>query len=189
MVTRHTLNVEFLVRIQAPQHMKNQEETIPYEEVFKELNKAKINYAVCGGLAVILYGYTRVTADLDLVVGLEKENLRALYDILVQLNYKPGVPIKKEEFIEKEKLSKLAEDKNMKVVSFNNLKDAFKTIDIGVNLPRVSELLKRKESIKIKDLTIPIISIDDLIKMKRDVARHRDLSDVENLEKIKKEQY
>lgn len=55
--------------------MKDQQELIPYEEVFRALNKAKIDYVVCGGLAVILYGYTRLTADLDLIVGLEKEKI------------------------------------------------------------------------------------------------------------------
>ena len=163
------------------------QEKIPYEEVFKALNRAKVDYAICGGLAVVLYGYTRLTADLDLVVGLEKENLMKLYDTLIRLNYRIRIPIKRDDFIQKDKLSKFAEEKNMKVVSFHNLKDPFQTVDIGVNLPDISELLKKKKYMKAENLAIPIISIDDLIKMKKDLARYRDLTDVENLEKIKKE--
>ena len=163
------------------------QEKIPYEEVFRVFNRAKVDYAVCGGLAVVLYGYTRLTADLDLVVGLEKENLMKLYDTLIRLNYRIRIPIKRDDFIQKDKLSKFAEEKNMKVVSFHNLKDPFQTVDIGVNLPDISSLLKKKKYVKAGNLAIPIISIDDLIKMKKDLARYRDLTDVENLEKIKKE--
>lgn len=161
--------------------------TVPYEEVFLALNKEGINYAVCGGLAVVLYGYARLTVDLDLIVSLEKENLAKLYNALIKLNYKPQIPIKKEEFIQKEILEKLAEEKNMKVVSFYNLKEPLNIIDIGVNLPKISEILKKKKRIKIDGFTVPIILIDDLIKMKENLARPRDLTDVENLKKIKKE--
>jgi len=156
-----------------------------YEEVFSALNKAKIDYLVCGGVAVILYGFARLTVDLDLIVNLEKENLEKVYDILTRLNYRTKTPIKKEEFVEKEKLRKLAKEKNMKVVSFYNLKDPLRVIDVCVNLPRIPEVLTRRKYIKVKNLTIPIISIDDLIEMKKTLARPQDLIDVENLKKIK----
>jgi len=166
--------------------MNNKPEIIPYEEVYRELNKAKINYAVCGGAAVVLFGFARLTIDLDLIVGLEKKNLEKLYEVLIKLNYRLSIPIKKEDFIDKEKLQKLAREKNMKVVSFHNSKDPFKVVDIGVNLPRTSEILKKKKNIKVKNLYISTISINDLIKMKEDLARPKDLIDVENLKEIKK---
>jgi len=162
-----------------------QKETIPYEEVFQALNKAKVDYLVCGGTAVVLLGFARLTVDLDLIVSLEKENLKNLYNTLAKLNYRIKIPIKKEEFIQREILTKLAKEKNMKVVSFYNLKDPFKVVDIGVNLPNISEILKNKKYIKVKDLAIPIIFIDDLIKMKKNLARKQDLIDIENLKKIK----
>ncbi len=177
-----------MVRIQAPQHMKNQKETIPYEEVFKELNEAKINYAVCGGAAVVMLGFPRLTVDLDLIVSLEKENLSKLYDSLSHLGYKIKVPIKKGEFVQKEILAKLGKEKNIKVISFYHPKDAFKTVDVGVNLPNIDDILKRKRFVKAGNLNIPIISINDLIKMKEDLARPKDIIDAENLKKIKRKQ-
>ena len=163
-----------------------EEEKFLYQEIFEALNKAKINYLVCGGAAVILFGYPRLTADLDLIVSLEKENLENLYNVLIKLGYRLKIPIKKEEFVEKETLQELAREKNMKVVSFYNLKDPFKIIDIGVNLPGIPEILKNKKHVRVKNSDIPIISIDDLIKMKKDAARPQDLIDVENLEDIKR---
>lgn len=167
--------------------MKKEEEIL-YEEVFKKLNEEKIDYAVCGGLAVIIYGYTRLTADLDLIVDLKKKNLAKLYNVLVGMGYQSKIPIKKEEFINKETLEKLARKKNMKVVSFYDRNDPFKVIDVGVNLPQNKEILKRKKDIKIDGFSIPIVSIDDLIKMKENLGRARDIADVKNLKKIKKEE-
>lgn len=160
---------------------------ILYEEVFKALNKAKIDYVVCGGAAVVFFGYTRLTIDLDIIVSLEKENLNKLYDVLKELGYRSRAPIKREEFIQKERLEELADEKNMKVVSFYNPNDPFKVVDVGVNLPNIAEILKRKKYIKVKSLNIPIIMIDDLIKTKEELARPKDLIDVENLKKIKRE--
>ncbi|MDP3726897.1 MAG: hypothetical protein Q8Q96_01110 [bacterium] len=163
-----------------------EKEEFLYQEIFEALNKAKINYLVCGGAAVVLFGSPRMTADLDLIVSLDKENLENLYNVLIKLGYALKIPIKKEDFIQKETLQKLAKEKNMKVVSFYNLKDPFEIIDIGVNLPGIPEILKNKKYITVKNSDIPIISMDDLIKMKKAVARPKDLIDVENLEKIKK---
>ena len=177
---------EILGSSPSPAAMKNRQEIIPYEEVFRELNRAEINYAVCGGAAVVMFGFARLTVDLDLVVGLERENLEKLYESLFKLGYRFSMPIKKEDFLNRENLRKLALEKNMKVVSFHNLKDPFKVIDVGVNLPMVPQILKNRKIIRVKGLSIPMISLDDLIKTKKDLARPKDLIDVENLKKIKK---
>ncbi len=169
--------------------MQKEQETIPYQEVFEALNKAKIDYLVCGGAAVVILGFSRLTIDLDIIASLEKDNLKNLYNVLKKLSYKSNIPIREEEFIQKENLNKLAREKNMKVVSFYNTKDPFKVIDIGVNLPDIPKILKNKKYIKIKNISIPIIFIDDLIKMKKNLARPQDLIDVENLNRIKKQKY
>ena len=46
-----------------------------YEKILTELEKNNIKYMVIGGLAVNLYGFPRVTQDLDLMVSFEKENM------------------------------------------------------------------------------------------------------------------
>ncbi len=49
------------------------------EQVLGALNCAQVRYLVVGGVAVVLHGYLRTTADLDLVLHLERENaLRAM---------------------------------------------------------------------------------------------------------------
>ena len=166
----------------------NSREEIPYEEVYTALNKAEVDYVVCGGSAVVMFGFARLTIDLDLIVSLDEKNLGKLYDALLRLGYKTRVPIKKDEFIRRETLARLAKEKNMKVMSFYNPKDVFKTVDIGVNLPNISQILKRKKFIKAGGLKIPLIFMGDLIKMKAALGRPKDIIDVENLKKIKQKQ-
>ncbi len=166
--------------------MAKDQEIIPYEEVFRALNAAKIDYLVCGGAAVVMLGFSRLTIDLDLIVGLGKENLESVYGVLTRLGYKTNVPIAKKDFCDKDKLQRLAKEKNMKVVSFYHSKDPFKVIDVGVNLPDIGEILKNKKYIRADDLRIPTIFINDLIKMKEDLARPKDLIDAQNLREIQK---
>jgi len=49
-----------------------------YDEVIRALNKNKVKYAVAGGVAVVLYGYTRLTLDLDLIAELSEKNLEEI---------------------------------------------------------------------------------------------------------------
>ena len=46
-----------------------------FRKLFSSLNRASIKYMVAGGIAVNLYGIERATADVDIVLELEKENL------------------------------------------------------------------------------------------------------------------
>jgi hypothetical protein len=39
-----------------------------YEDVFKKLDEKGIRYLVVGGVALVLHGVIRLTADLDLLV-------------------------------------------------------------------------------------------------------------------------
>ena len=59
-----------------------------YEELkalVGRLNEAKINYALCGGLALALYGIPRATVDIDILI--EKENLDQVQSMTKGLGY------------------------------------------------------------------------------------------------------
>ena len=45
-----------------------------FRKIFQQLNHAKVNYVVVGGVAVVLQGVNRATADIDLIVELIPEN-------------------------------------------------------------------------------------------------------------------
>lgn len=163
-----------------------QMEKIPYQEVFLIFNKRKIKYAVCGGMAVLIYGYPRLTVDLDLIVALNRKNLKKIFDALSQLGYLLKTLISKEDFISVKRLKKLSKEKNMKVISFYHQKDPLKIVDIFLAFSNWKKILERKKIFKLKNFKIPVISIEDLIELKKMTKRKQDLIDLEYLEKIKK---
>jgi hypothetical protein len=62
------------------------------EAIFSALNAVDVKYLVVGGLAVNAYGYERLTRDVDLVIGLEPENiirgLRALLGFGYRMSFR-----------------------------------------------------------------------------------------------------
>lgn len=45
------------------------------EAIARVLSEENVQYLVVGGLAVNAYGYMRLTVDIDLVIGLQRENI------------------------------------------------------------------------------------------------------------------
>ena len=158
-----------------------------YDEVIIALKKNRVKYAVAGGVAVVLYGYTRLTLDLDLIVELSKENLDRFFDTLYKLGYRSKVPVTKEEFKDKWKRQEWIKQKGMVVFSFFHLRDHLKIIDMFVTEPiKFSEIEKKIERIKINRLVIPTVSITHLKKLKLLASRPKDLEDIRNLEEIQR---
>lgn len=158
-----------------------------YEEVFRELNKHRVKYAIAGGLAVVLHGFNRFTADADLIVALDAENLAKFYEILYRLGYRSKAPVTKEDFCNPEKRRDWIKHKNMVVFSFFHLKDPLKIIDMFVIEPiPFAEIRKHIIKIRIGALTFPTISIEHLKRLKLAAARQKDLEDIANLDEIKR---
>jgi hypothetical protein len=49
--------------------------------LFAALGQAQARYLVVGGVAVVLHGHPRFTADLDLVVALDPDNVRRVFAV------------------------------------------------------------------------------------------------------------
>jgi len=60
-----------------------------YEDVLRALDAASIRFVLVGGVAVILHGVPRTTADLDLVIDLEEGNVRRFVGVMTQLGFVP----------------------------------------------------------------------------------------------------
>ena len=155
-----------------------------YLEVFRALNRGRIQYVVAGGVAVILHGYMRFTVDLDLVVHLEDKNLGKLWDVLHKLGYQPKVPVTREQFTDRKERAKWPKY-NMVVFAFFHLKDPTKLIDMFIREPIPFDLLRKKAvNVKSGGLTIPIISLEHLRKLKQKAGRDKDMIDLSNLDEI-----
>lgn len=135
----------------------------------------------------MLHGVIRFTADLDLMVSLDNNNIKKLLEAMKILGYKPRLPVDPEDFSKPEIRQDWINNKNMKVFSFAHTKDDHKSIDIFTHEPiPFEEAWQRKQIAKTKDVSINIISFKDLIALKKISAREQDLNDIKMLEELGK---
>ncbi len=59
------------------------------EAIVRALNEAGVRYLIVGGMAVVAHGYLRFTADLDLILDLQEDNLRRAVAALAGQGYRP----------------------------------------------------------------------------------------------------
>ncbi len=142
---------------------------------------------VVGGMAVVLHGIVRFTADLDLFVKLTPENWSKFVQAMRKLGYKAKLPVKLEEFADTKKRKEWIEKKGMKVFSFYHPNKHLELIDIFVKEYIDFDLAyKHKKVVKAKDINIPIVCVKDLKKLKRISGRAQDLADIGSLAELKK---
>jgi predicted nucleotidyltransferase len=158
---------------------------LDYQTIFKKLNQKKIDYLVVGGLAVNFHGIPRMTYDLDLMILLEPKNILNIVAFLSKLGYRPRVPVDPKELADGEKRDLWIKEKNMKAFTFYSDKQPLGEIDLLIDTPvSYPQLIKRAVSIEVQGIPIPVVSIPDLIRLKRKTGRKQDLSDVQLLKKV-----
>jgi hypothetical protein len=132
---------------------------------------AKVEYAVVGGVAVILHGYVRTTNDLDLFIRPTEENATAAFYALQE----SGVPL---DGLEPGDL--LDDEENLR---FGPEEDH---VDILASIGEMpfEQVWRNRVETEVGGVRVPFISKADLIENKRQVGRLRDLADAEELELI-----
>ena len=153
------------------------------ESILRALEEHKVEYAVIGGVAVVLYGYVRFTKDIDLLIDFSKENVKRFGEFLKKLDFRPGVPIGIIDMSDSEKRRYWVREKNAKVITFYNPDVPFLQIDVLITRD-LADLKKTRR--KIGDFEVSVVDYDDLLKMKKETARPTDLIDIEKLEELKK---
>jgi predicted nucleotidyltransferase len=159
-----------------------------FEPIFKSLNEAGVRYVIVDGLAVVLHGHVRLTADVDLVVDLDDESSGRVIDALVALNFRPQVPVDPKDFADKAIRERWIRDHNMEVFSMVDPSNPMRAVDLFVDHPMpFEELWSRSVEFTLSGTTVRVASIPDLIQMKRKAGRPQDRSDIEELEAIQRE--
>jgi hypothetical protein len=156
------------------------------EAIVRALNEADVKYLIVGGVAVVAHGYERFTRDLDLVIGLETENIRRGLHSLIGIGYNLRIPVTPEQFSNAELREEWRREKNMIVLQLWS--DAHKRtpIDVFVYEPFdfAKELARAVRQPVAGEQMAPIVSRDTLIELKRAAGRAQDLADIEKLEKV-----
>ena len=156
------------------------------ELIVSELNRDHVRYLIAGGLAVVAHGYVRFTADVDLLLAMDSENLSNAVSALKRLHYRPRAPVDFEQFIDAGNRRKWVEEKGLTVFSLSSPDHPATEIDLFVEPPLVfSDAYKRAVPMEVSPgFTATFCSLDDLIDMKTKAGRPLDMEDIAQLRKI-----
>ncbi|HYM87696.1 MAG TPA: nucleotidyltransferase [Nitrospiraceae bacterium] len=159
-----------------------------FEPIFQILNTARVRYVVVGGLATVLHGYARLTADIDLAVDLAPQEATKIIQALVAKGFRPQVPVLPEEFANSIVREGWLREKHMRAFSLVDPTNPMRVVDLLLK-PEVpfEELLARSQEVMLNGTKVRIASIDDLIALKRQAGRPQDIVDIEQLESIRRQ--
>ncbi|HEX9135970.1 MAG TPA: nucleotidyl transferase AbiEii/AbiGii toxin family protein [Nitrospirota bacterium] len=167
---------------------QKREERMYYENVFRSLQKNNIRYAVAGGVALVLHGVVRFTADLDLIVDLGPGNLSRFVRALTELGYRPRNPVNAGEFLDPATREKWKREKGMEVFSFVDPSQPMTMVDVFIEekIP-FREVMQETVHMEAGGITIPVVSLRHLKMLKKAAGRPQDLADIEAIEALESE--
>lgn len=153
------------------------------EAIFAVLNEGRVRYLVAGGVAVNAHGYQRLTQDLDLVLGLEGENVLRAMAALKSLGYRPMLPVEPEEFADPARRRAWHQERNVEV--FSMVSDAHREtpVDFFVRPPFdfEEEYPQAMVARMAPALNVPFVRLRTLIAMKDRAGRPLDRDDAQHL--------
>ena len=140
-------------------------------ELLRLFEEHGVQFTLVGGHAVNFYGYVRTTQDMDLLVSPTADNAQRIMGALTEFGF-GGAGIPQELFERDGGAVQLGVEPNR--------------IDILTSLKGVSntKIFSGSEVVEVDGVTVNIISLDDLLQVKRCSDRPRDLADADELAKI-----
>ncbi len=142
-----------------------------FAELLADLSRHEVKYILVGGLAVDLCGYARVTQDVDIIVDYSKENLELLLSRLLHFGEGSARELTYQDFDLEEGCIRIVEDFPL---------DLF-TVMRGHTYQDLLYYVKHQE---LKDVTVPYLGAEGLIKLKKNSLRPKDRLDVQVLTTI-----
>lgn len=157
-----------------------------FEPIFDALEKSGARYVVVGGVAVVLHGYARLTADLDLVLDWDSPDAAKAIAALTALGLKPRAPVDPLGLVDSKTRKSWREEKGMMVFSLADPNSPLFAVDLFLEPPLpFEELWSRSQVTKIGAVGIRTASIPDLINLKTKSGRPQDLADIKALEALR----
>jgi nitrogen fixation protein len=157
------------------------------ETIVRALNAAKARYLIVGGLAVNAHGFVRLTRDVDIVLGLERENASRGLNALLQAGWRLAIPEKPEAFADAVTRERWRTEKNMIVLKLWSDEHRRTPVDIFVYEPFdfAAEFSQAARLEICPGLLAPVVTLETLLKMKRAAGRPQDLTDIEELKRAR----
>jgi hypothetical protein len=141
-------------------------------EIIKRLNDEKVDYALCGGLAVAIYGFVRATEDIDLLILLK--DIVKIKNILLNNGYTiEANPITfQSDKVKIERITKIDQKKG----------DAI-SVDLLLVTPEIEKVWDSIQTLIWNGMELSIVSKQGLIDLKKLRNSKQDQADIEYLMK------
>lgn len=152
--------------------MAQPERPLDAERILRALAEHEVEYVLIGGLAVQTHGHVRTTNDADLIPAPQPANLERLAAALRELEARVINPGQEELEVDARMLPRAT------LWQFSTRDGG---IDVMHEVPGGSpyeELSERALRVRLGDIEVPVVDLDDLIRMKLARARPVDLADV-----------
>ena len=157
-----------------------------YEPLLRAFSENHINYLIVGGVAVNLHGYPRFTNDLDILLTLDQENLKKMAELMDRMGYQQRLPVSIQELSDERKARIFIKEKDLTAYSFIHDKYPQFNVDVlvaqSIDFEKFSKHTMRAE---VWNIDVPVVSIDDLIAMKKNSDREKDIQDIVALLELK----
>lgn len=150
------------------------------KRVIVALEHEKVPYALVGGYAVALHGAVRGTVDIDLAIALSEDSFAALERAMLSLGLESRLPVKASQVFHFR--DEYIRERNLVAWSFYNARSPSEIVDVVLthDAGRI-----KTQSVRLKDFSIRVATIDELIRMKSGSDRLQDRADVEALMKLR----
>lgn len=156
-----------------------------FEVIFQAL--VGVRHLVVGGVAVVLHGHPRFTADLDLVVALDEANVLAALTALEGLGSRPRAPVTVPSFANAATWEEWVRDEGLTVFSLGSPSFPGTEVDLFVTEPfDFDEAYARALHVTLDEATVPVAGAGDLTIRKRRGGRPKDLADTAALDQIRR---
>jgi hypothetical protein len=136
-----------------------------YCDVFDRLEHDGVRYVVTSGVAVVLHGYVRPIADLDLVIDSASDEAGRSLSALISLGFVPSIPLP----LNMLSVLRMFDRSGREVDVFVRYPIQFNKLWIDSQLMRVGESVAR------------VVSLEHLLRAKQFNGRPHDLQDIAGL--------
>jgi hypothetical protein len=151
--------------------------------VLEALYDANVRYLVVGGVAVVLHGALRATADLDLVVHLDPDNALDAVDALALLGFVPRLPVGMHAFVTVEARAALRARNALVFTVWHPA--SHRVVDLFLEEPFLfEEAWSQRTEVQLGRVRVALASRSDLIRMKQVAGRPKDLLDISLLQAL-----
>jgi hypothetical protein len=139
-----------------------------FKELLELLNAHEVEYLIIGGYALALHGYPRFTGDLDIYLGIHRDNAKKVLSVLSEFGF-GALNLTEEDFTKSNQIIQLG---------VPPIRIDFVTSIDGVEWDAA---WKNREKGSWADVPVAYLSRKDFIANKRASGRLKDLADIESL--------